>query len=57
MLVSDLASRAAAAGPAEPEGLVAVDHQLEVHRAAPLVAVVLDVLRPRFALNVDQDAS
>lgn len=36
-------------------GLVAVHHQLEVDWATPLVAIVLDVLRPRFALDVDQD--
>lgn len=36
--------------------LGAVHHQLEVHGAAPLVAVVEDVLGPGLALYVDQDA-
>lgn len=31
-----------------------IHHQLEVHGAAPLVAVVVDVLCPRLALDVDQ---
>lgn len=36
--------------------LEAVDEQLEVHRALPVHAVVLDVGRPRLAFNVDEDA-
>lgn len=35
--------------------LIVVYHQLEVDRAAPLVAVVLDVLRPRLALDINKD--
>lgn len=40
---------------ADWQRLVAVYHQLKVDRATPLIAVVEDVLRPRFALDVDQD--
>lgn len=36
--------------------LGAVHHQLEVHGAASLVAVVEDVFSPGLALYVDQDA-
>lgn len=41
---------AAAAGPA------LIDHELQVHHAHAVGAVVLDVARPRAALDVDEDA-
>lgn len=34
-----------------------VDHELKVGAAYAVLAVVLDVLRPRLALHVDEDAS
>jgi hypothetical protein len=34
-----------------------VDHQFEVDRASSVGAVVDDVLGPRFALDVDENAS
>lgn len=63
--VSPLAAAGGLARPADRRDLVhrlagagggclgAVHHELEVDRPAPLVAVVVDVLRPRFALDVD----
>lgn len=46
---------AAATSEARMRFLVAVHHQLKVDRPAALVAVVEDVLRPRFALDVNQN--